>query len=284
MDEKAVVCNALNLSSSIASIVACKVLGLKVTGIVTDVPTYSFNKNVSLIDRINFSILRWFDNYVFITEQMNSVINSKGRPYIVMEAVIEKEDNTTNCNSSLEKDSKRVILYAGGLNSMNGTDLLLSSFQLLKKPNVSLHLYGYGPMVEDINRLCAKDSRIKYFGIRPTKEVMMAEKRASLLVNPRDTQNPCVPYSFPIKNMEFMSSGTPLLTTKLCCIPQDHYEHLFFFPDERTADSYATTIENVLSLSPETLNEKGRRARSFVLEQKNNIVQVSRILKMIFKN
>ena len=79
----------LNISACLGSLIASKLIGIKSVGIVTDMPglmvggSRSFLSN--LITRINKSYLGSFDYYVFLTEQMNPILNIHKRPYIVME-------------------------------------------------------------------------------------------------------------------------------------------------------------------------------------------------------
>ena len=105
---------------------------------------------------------------------------------------------------------------------------------------------------------------------------------ATLLVNPRPTHEEFVKYSFPSKTMEYMASGTPVLTTKLPGMPKEYYEYVDFIHSE-TPDGVAQALKQVLSLTDETLFEKGCRAREFVLKHKNNVVQARKILKMLEK-
>lgn len=282
---KAIVCDALNVSSSAAAIIAGKLIRVCVVGMVTDVPTYSFTRKLSLQEKINYMILAWFDKYVFLTRQMNDVINKKNRPYIVMEGLVEID--TRHLAEEREgrgdnyKDTNKVVLFAGGIGPLNGIPILLESFKKIKDKDIRLDLYGFCNIPEVVNKAVAEDHRIKLYGVRPNAEVEEAERKAQLLVNPRDLNNPCVPYSFPSKNLEYMLSGTPVLTTKMSCIPNDHYEHLYFFPEEEDADEYAKTIENILAVSPKELSRKGNEARNFVLKKKNNIIQTRRILELI---
>jgi glycosyltransferase involved in cell wall biosynthesis len=285
--EKSVVCDVLNISSSAAAIVACLFNRVRTVGIVTDVPTYSFNRKMSKSEWINFRILGWFDYYVFLTEQMNSVINKKNCPYIVMEGLVNVETDAVASSKEhkIKETNKqaqvKIILFAGGVGLLNGIPILLESFKRIKDDNLRLDLYGFCNIPDIMDKAIAEDNRIKLYGVRPSSEVEEAEKRAYLLVNPRNIHNPCVPYSFPSKNLEYMISGTPVITTRMCCIPQDHHEHLFFFPEREDAEMYAKAIEHVLRLPLSVLNAKAEGARDFVLKQKNNKVQTAKILQLI---
>ena len=87
------------------------------------------------------------------------------------------------------------------------------------------------------------------------EEVVSAELEASLLINPRPTHEEFTKYSFPSKNMEYMASGTPVLTTKLPGMPADYYPYVFLVNDE-SAEGMAKAYRDVLEKTEQYLNEK----------------------------
>ena len=80
-----------------------------------------------------------------------------------------------------------------------------------------------------------------------------------------------------------MVSGTPVATTKLPGIPEDHYPYLYLFEDE-SVEGFYSSLKEILSKPKEELEEMGKRTKQFVLENKNNIVQAKRILDLAFLN
>ena len=73
-----------------------------------------------------------------------------------------------------------------------------------------------------------------------------------------------------------MLSGTPVLTTKLCGIPEEYHPHLYTF-DEESVEGFKDKLLETLSLSNAELRQKGMDAQRFVLENKSNIQQAQRI-------
>lgn len=114
---------------------------------------------------------------------------------------------------------------------------------MLPQENFRLKLFGSGPFVEKLKtKYTKKDSRIQYMGVAPNAEVVAAELDASLLVNPRPTHEEFTKYSFPSKNIEYMASGTPLLTTKLPGMPKEYYPYVFLIENE-SVEGYAKALE-----------------------------------------
>ena len=288
---KTIVCDVLNISICMGSLWASKIVGIKSVGIMTDMPGLMVSRNTKtnknklkgLIPKINKSYLTSFSSYVFLTEQMNTAVNLKKRPYIVMEGLVdEKMAEVMGANGGNgETANERILLYAGGLHERYGLKTLVEAFIKLPNDDVRLHLYGNGPFVDELtNNYCKKDERIVYHGVVNNETVVKAELKATLLINPRPTNEEFTQYSFPSKNMEYMVSGTPILTTKLPGMPEEYYPYIYMF-DNETVEGYADTLKYVLSKPNEELQNKGKVAKEFVLQKKNNIFQTKRIMDLI---
>ena len=117
-------------------------------------------------------------------------------------------------------------------------------------------------------------------GVVPNSEIIKAELNASLLVNPRPTHEEFTKYSFPSKNIEYMASGTPLLTTKLPGMPEEYYPYVFLIDDE-TTEGYFHALAEALNKTDDELFEYGAKAKSFVLDKKNNRKQARRVIELI---
>lgn len=281
--EKRLICDVLNISVCLGSLIASKLIGLKSVGIVTDMPGLMVGRSKSflsnLITRINKSYLSSFDYYVFLTEQMNPVLNIHKRPYIVMEGLVDVDMQITP-HAEWALGMKRNIIYAGGLYERYGVKMLIEAFMQTSFEDVSFSIYGMGEMEQQIKEYEKKDPRIHYYGAVPNSKVVEEELKATLLINPRPTHEEFTQYSFPSKNMEYMVSGTPVLTTKLPGMPVEYYPYVFLF-DEETVEGYKKKLDEVLLLSNQNLSQKGQKAKRFVLDWKNNIKQALRIKQLI---
>ena len=77
-----------------------------------------------------------------------------------------------------------------------------------------------------------------------------------------------------------MTSGTPLLTTKLVGMPEEYYEYVYLFDDE-SVEGMSKKIDEVLSLSEETRKKTGLKAREFILKEKNNVIQTRKMIDLM---
>ena len=182
-----------------------------------DVKDASSTEKVSLLRRIvrtiTTSMYRKLDSFVLLTEQMSPVVNKLNKPYIVMEGLVDSNMEEVP-NRFEEKESPKTIMYAGALRAQYGLKNLVEGFMAYDDPNVRLSIYGAGDYSEDIAAAAEKDGRIHFGGMISLPEVVEKELYATLLVNSRPTDMEFARYSFPSKNMEYMASGTPLLTTR----------------------------------------------------------------------
>ena len=287
-NDKLVLCDILSVSQNMGAVLASKICKVKIVGIVTDMPGLMVDTEKTkrksfvshLYSKINKRYINSYTHYVFLTEQMNSVINIHNRPFIVMEALCDNAFNLSN--KDVVKAEPKIVMYAGGLHEKYGLKLLVDGFRKLLRKDVKLVIYGSGPYAEELEVIAKDEPRIEYRGVVSNDDVLKAELEATLLVNPRPTTEDFTKYSFPSKNMEYMLSGTPLLTTRLPGIPKDYFPYLYFF-EEETVDGYALALNNVLSLSPTELSAKGEAAKKFVLLNKNIKVQTLKILDLVNK-
>ena len=280
--ESAVICDALNISASFGALFAAKLRGKKAVGIVTDVPCHRPNNaKIPLSEKINLWLMKHFDSYLLLTEQMNDIVNPKRRPYVVLEG--HSDISMKDIANHLEdKYSKKVCFYAGTLRRIYGIENLVKGFLAANIPNTELHIYGEGDFRKELEQLAEKHESVKYMGILPNAEIVQAELKATLLVNPRPTHEEYTKYSFPSKNMEYMASGTPILTTKLPGMPKEYYDFVFLL-EEETENGVCEALKNILSKPSAELHEKGREAKEFVMEKKNNCVQAKKVLEMLCK-
>lgn len=284
--EKAIICDVLNISVCMAAVLASKLNKTKIIGVVTDLPglMVSEDRNHSILGKlntwINNSYLSSFCAYIFLTKAMDQVVNKYHRPYIVMEGLVDsKSMNLPIVNADKRNKS---IIYAGGLFEEYGLKILIEAFEDIQASGYTLDIYGSGALVDWIKCESLRYPGIIYHGVVSNDEVVEAERNALLLINPRPTHEEFTKFSFPSKNMEYMLSGTPLLTTCLPGMPAEYYPHIFLF-DEETKDGFKDTIKRIILTDDAKLVAKGEAAKNWVLKNKNNIIQAKKVLELITK-
>lgn len=275
----AVVCDALNVSAAAAALAASFLRGFQTVGIVTDVPCHFSSAKVSMNQKINLFLMRRFDSYLLLTRQMSEVVNPKNRPFLVLEGHADQAMEFVE-NTLAGKGEKQICMYAGSLMKIYGIGALVEGFLAAEIPNAELHIYGSGDYEETLKKLAAQHDCVKYLGVAPNSEIVGAELAATLLVNPRPSNEDYTQYSFPSKNMEYMASGTPVLTTRLPGMPEDHKPYVYFIEQE-DANGIRSALEEVLLQSPGQLHRFGLEAKRFVLKEKNNVIQARRVMDFL---
>lgn len=218
-----------------------------------------------------------YDGYVYLTDEMHHVV-APNKPYIVMEGIADI--NNFETTQPIKKASPRAIMYAGMLFEKYGIIELIDAFEQLNDPSVELWLFGDGSAVNKIINRAEINPRIRYFGKVSRSEILLKEKQATLLVNPRDISEDFTKYSFPSKTIEYMLSGTPVLTTRLQGIPKEYFEYVFV-AESNKAKSLAKAMNDVLSQSDDVLTQFGEKAKLYIISKKDSVNQVKRILNFI---
>ncbi|NLK29254.1 MAG: glycosyltransferase family 4 protein [Clostridiales bacterium] len=276
------ICDVLNVSISLGAVLATRLFRKEAIGIVTDLPEMLSINEKSWFVRASHRIIKLCTRYVFLTSDMNLRLNLKEKPFVVVEGLVDIVMKGTP-NDIHDKYKKDVILYAGALHKKYGIDILLDGFVDSNLPALELHLYGDGDYVPKIRQLSKKYPKIKYFGVVPNRVVVDAEIKASLLVNPRKTNEEYTRYSFPSKNMEYMSTGTPVLTTRLPGMPMEYYSFVYIIERE-SAEGIKRAIDEVMNKTKSERHQMGIRAKEFVLKYKNNAVSAKKIYNVLLRD
>ena len=261
-----VICDIILGELSLALMAARKIKRVRTTAIVTDVPSIRAGEKrtglCALPIRIKNGVIKSYDSYIFLTEQMNKLLNVRKKPYVIIEGFADsnvlKEPNTIE-----KKYPQKVIMMAGLLESIFGVDALLEAFQQIHCPDAILKFYGKGSSVSAIEDAASKDKRIFYCGELTNNQIVEEEKKATLLVNPRPAEGEWTAYSFPSKNMEYMASGTPLVAYNLPCIPESYKCHFYEIDDLRQ------TLDRLLSIDRKELHRFGLEAQRWIVEEKS---------------
>lgn len=274
-DNNVIITDVLNAPVALGAWMAARILRINCVSIVTDIPSMAGSGKV--YQHISDFVMERSNSYVFITEQMNRSVNKRRRPYIIMEGLVDISEKDAHINRG-EKNNyfKRTILYTGAIEKKYGIDNLINGFLMAQTENCELHFYGQGSFSQDLIRISNENSSIKYFGTVMASEVVQKQKKATLLINPRPIEGEYTKYSFPSKNMEYMVSGTPVLTTKLPGMPSEYLDYVYIL-DDYSAIGIRDSLCRLLLKSDAELENMGKKARRFVLDEKNNIVQALRV-------
>ncbi len=287
--DRIIICYALSPTLSAITLNTAKKYNIKCMAVVTDIPQLMNVKKINtglkskiynIYSKSTFEKMKKYDMYMFLTNAMSDIVNPMGRPFIVIEGMVDSmmEDKA---NEIEKKYQPKIIIYAGALYEKYGVLNLVEGFITANIKDCSLWLFGNGEMEDYLNNL--GNINVKYFGVVPNNEIVFHEIRASLLVNPRPSAEEFTKYSFPSKNMEYMVSGTPLLTCRLPGMPDEYLDYVYIAEDE-SSKGFSKSLFDVMAKDKNELYNFGRNAKMFVMQNKSNINQAKKIIDFILKN
>lgn len=257
---------------------------VKVSCIVLDLPEYFGDKTSWLYRKLGkrmtnqiYALVSEIDSFVLLTEYMKDRLNVGTRPWHLLEGVYNPLEVAS------QSKRKKVILYTGKLDIRFGIRDLIVAFNEIDDEEFSLWICGFGLDRPFVEAAAKNDSRIKYWGLVEQNHVFEMQQQATLLVNPRKGDAEYTKYSFPSKTMEYMASGTPTVMYKLPGLPADYEEHLVLIPDN-SQETFTATLKEWGSKEQAELDEFGRHAKQFILENKNSEIQAERLMNFIMQH
>jgi glycosyltransferase involved in cell wall biosynthesis len=225
----------------------------------------------------SLKLVKCFKSFVLLTKYMRVPLGVEDKPFIVIEGIVDSARETKNVNKIDE--NKKIIMYAGKLNEQYGIDTLLEAFNSIKE-EYELWLCGNGDMNDRIIEAAKKDTRIKYHGYVSRNQLFEMEKQIKAYANPRKNIGVYTKYSFPSKTIEYLASGKPIIMYKLDGMPDEYDDYVFYVEDNSVA-SLKNKIIQVCEMDNYELYEVGLRGEKFISNQKNNIYQSQKIIKLI---
>ena len=218
-----------------------------------------------------------YDGFVFVSACSAKVVPVGLHPWTVVEGFAEE---ALICDSgSIEKETVPTAMYAGSLGEAYNIPMLCDAFRAVKG-DYRLWICGDGKYRDYVQESAKKDKRIIYLGRVSRESVIEHERRCHLLIHAKNANDEHSQYAFSSKILEYMASGTPVLTTKVEGVPQEYYDHAFVV-DGGGATALTEALQQTLALSLEELDEKGAMAQNFLLNEKNQLTQGKKILKVM---
>lgn len=249
----------------------------KLTLIVPDLPEYinsskttfiyKFAKRFdtrSIYKRVNKSV----DGFVTLTESINSRINKTDVPHCVVEGVA---DDTRTANTSFVSGR---FVYTGATDyEYSGLDFAIQAIREIQSDgvNATLVIAGSGKNEKELKKIDSKNG-ITYLGAVSPSQIVALQDSAECLICLRK-ENPKFAFSFPSKILDYLSTGKPVICSKILGIPDEYYKIVF----SPKLQSVASVKESFLSIMKLTKSEKegiATKSRQFlILKNKSNTYQ-----------
>lgn len=169
----------------------------------------------NLIDwyfKVGERLLRIADGVVLLNPRARAALGLEAARCLVSRVGVLPSGSI--CRTTPSSQHFRVV-YAGSLESYNGILELLEAMAHIQSDLVKLDILGAGRLEDAVKRTADMDRRITYYGPMPRSVVDEVVAHADLLVSLRDTDHPVAAFSFPSKLVEYLGSGTPVLSSPI---------------------------------------------------------------------
>jgi glycosyltransferase involved in cell wall biosynthesis len=172
------------------------------------------------------------------------------------------------------------VVFAGGMEAVNGVEPMLQAISRIKGDHYRFIFAGSGLLADVVRRAALEDPRIIYRGFLNLSELLPIYAQADVLINMRLTMNMRSRYFFPSKLMEFLASGTPVISTCTGHVEQEFGDLLFLLKDE-TPDGLANAIRQAEAVGRKERVRIGRKAREYMLQHKTWRAQAGRVSALL---
>ena len=230
-----------------------KSVGYKIIPVCTDLPENIQGVNQTYIDFVYKHSLN-ADGYIALSEGLNEKFNHDGKPYAIVNGIL-----TNQSVSSKELEYENYFLFSGALMKKYGLYTCIDAFKKLNNPKIKLLLCGHHGDVEYLKDYIKDSSNIIFLGYIENDLVRKYETNSIANICPRPLNENIDLYSIPSKCIEYLSSGSILISTKNpLLMPLFKEEVLWSDEDE---NSLKDQMIKAISLSKEERKELTNKAK-----------------------
>jgi glycosyltransferase involved in cell wall biosynthesis len=233
--------------------------------------------------RLDYRLHRWLiprlDGHVAVADAIMQDFAPE-RAFIRVEGGVTETVFQQTAVRSTSTDGTFTMVAAARLDASNGVQLLLDAFERVSEPRWRLIIAGSGPLEDAVKVAASRDPRITFAGFLPFEKVLQLYTRADLLLNIRATRTLHTRYFFPSKLMEYLASGTPVLTTDTGHVEQEFGDFVYLLRDE-SADAIIDSLRQIAALSGDERLARGSRAREYMQQSKTWDAQGKRLAQYI---
>lgn len=233
----------------------------------------------ALYGGLAWKLIGKISHFVILNQNTAGLLPPESR-YCVIEGAIDPKNYPYECISRHDSRGRKIILYSGALTEYSGILTLIEAVKQLPPDQFVLHIYGNGDIKERILEEAEHSGNVVYCGNVPIEKMRELQANAWLLVNPRKTDNEISRYTFPSKILEYMASGTPVLSTKIDGLPEKYFDFLFLV-DADDRDGFFEKILEISQRDEAKIVQFGALAKGFVLREKSWELQAERLADLL---
>jgi glycosyltransferase involved in cell wall biosynthesis len=269
-EKSLIIVDSLNATlSKIASLLS-ETYGYKIVGIVTDHP-----KNItgmkSFVKRRITDSLSYYDGYICLTPHLNTIANPYRKPHLIIPGIVESR-------TVYPIARKPYFFWCGSTYEKYGIINLIEAFKKVDK-DVDLVMAGHG-LSDQIKKVIDQDSRCHFLGALSQSEIYQYQTGALANINPRPTNKIIDDFSVPSKMFEYLSSGSPTISTEHPLL-YDIFKTCAFWAGNGRIDELKSAIENFLLLSEARHEKMGSWAKTYIFTKYGTDVVAEQIQELL---
>lgn len=231
-------------------------------------------------DEKSIRSIQSFDKLVVLNKNASDTF-AQGIPSIVVDCGIEIDEYRDEFIKKINiENQEKKIIFTGTIQEHSGIENLVKAMRFVTDEKAVLYIYGKGPMEEKIKEISKDMKNVCMRGFLPYDEIKKIQKEGYLLVNPSSVDHPINKVAFPSKLMEYMLSGTPVVSNKLECIGEEYNDNIYFF-EKDTPECMGEKISSLLEMDYEEYMKIAKMAKKFIIENKDWNKQSKKIYEFI---
>lgn len=275
-------CVNLSVPPAPSILLAARILGAKATVSVLDVPEPGQFVPNRFFTRLDFWMhkraIPRFDGHMVAAQAIADDF-APGRVVFRLEGGVRPEDFAAPVVARPPRADGQPFraVVSGTLGEFNGVILAMDAFERLPD-GFELVIAGTGPLEPEVRARARRDPKIVFKGFMTFSDVLDLYRSADLLLNVRLTQSMNTRHFYPSKMMEFMASGTPVLSTCTGHTEEEFGDFVYLLRQE-TPDALADLIAHIAAADPDERAGMGSRAREYTLVNKTWVLQTERLLQ-----
>lgn len=277
---------AINLSQppGLFLYLACRLTGTKLFGWLLDVFEPGQLVADSLLRRLDFRAQRWLiprlDGLIVVADDIAREL-APGKPFLRIEGGVDRAA-VREAPPPPPRRRRDVFscLFAGSLEEFNGISLMLAACRRLQGSPVVLEIAGGGSLEAAVREAEDAGLPVKHLGVLSFDELWRRYGAADVLLNVRPTRSLNTRYFFPSKLMEYMASGTPVISTCTGHVEAEFGEFVYLLRDE-TPEDLAGLILRLATMDPAERRAIGASARRYALANKTWDRQAERLVAFL---
>jgi glycosyltransferase involved in cell wall biosynthesis len=235
---------------------------------------------------LRFSEIAYFckaRQYITVSEWMKQQLRKHEIKHSPISVVHNSVDTRKFCPADVEKPTKDVVLFTGRMMAAKGVRCLVEAIpRILKEHPEAFFLFigpgDFSPYQRWLKDLCISEKNFAFLGyLKDRGELLEYLRSSSVYVAPTLYEN------LPIRILEAMACGVPVVASNIAAIPEAIYDNFNgMLVEPGSVDDLASAV--CLLLSDSALRRRiGHEARKTVLEKFNSEVNASRTAEVYQK-